>query len=146
MTLLTAEAEIRAAIAMLNPVARVAAQGLSHHLLANQELLHDEDAMRKSYMEHVAFAMRQHGWDLEDRDRIRKFFEDHGDAVANLALSIVTFSIHQAEYQRRWGWLGKAVAVGAGVVIGSLVGESSHACRKRRSMERARGRPCVARG
>jgi hypothetical protein len=122
MTLLTTEAEIRAAIAMLNPVARTAAQALAHHLLENRLKLRDDEALNKAYLEHIAFAMQQHGWDLKDKERVRKFFEDHGEAVSTLCISIVTFSINQAEHQRKWGWLGKAAAVGAGVLIGSFFG------------------------
>ena len=44
MHLLENEDQIRAAIAVMNPVARVAAQSLANHLLDNPTLLDNEDA------------------------------------------------------------------------------------------------------
>ena len=122
MQILTKESEIKAAIAMLNPVARDAAQALASHILNNQDLLDNPDALNKAFVEHCLFAMGSHGWDLEDTDRIKRFSEEHGSAVMNLAISIVAFAINQAERKRRWGWLGKAAALTAGAIIGSLFG------------------------
>ena len=122
MYLLENENQIRAAIATMHPVARVAAQNLANHLLENPELLQDDEKCEKAFFGSCAFAMQQNGWDLHDRVKVDDFLENHGHAVSNVAVSIVRFAITQAEKKRKWGWLGKAAAFTGGVIVASLFG------------------------
>lgn len=122
MELLTTAAEIRAAIATMNPVARMATQSLAAFFLDNPATVRDGDMMNRAMLQHCAMAMDHHGWSLDDKERIRKFFEDHGSAVENVTASIVVFSVRSQQRRQKWGWLGKAAAIGAGVILGSLFG------------------------
>ncbi len=122
MHILESEDQIRAAIAMMNPVARVAAQSLANYLLDNPTVMGDADACNKAYYGACFFAMEQAGWNVEDQTRVTAFFENHGDAVANIAMSIVVFAVNQAENQRKWGWVGKAAAFVGGALVASFFG------------------------
>lgn len=122
MQILTTEAEIRAAIATMNPVARIAAQNLANYLLENPITIQSEDGLHKAFLGSVGFAMQQAGWDTSDEKRVRDFFENHGEAISNVSISIVMFAFNQEEKRRKWGWLGKAGAFVAGALISSLFG------------------------
>ncbi len=122
MYLLENEDQIRAAIAMMNPVARVAAQNLANHLLENPHIIRNDESCHKAFLGSCAFAMQQHGWDLHDRGKIDNFLEDHGHSISNVAISIFHFAIAQAERKRKWGWIGKAAAFTGGVIVASLFG------------------------
>lgn len=122
MQILTTEAEIRAAIATMNPVARVAAQNLAGYLLENPATLQNQGECNRAFVASVAFAMQQAGWDTSNDRRVHEFFENHGEAVSNVSISIVCFAVDQAERRRKWGWLGKAGAFVAGAFLSSLFG------------------------
>lgn len=120
--LLTTAPEIKAAIATMNPIAREAAEMIASHLLQHPEILSKDDELQSAAARMTAMAMVRNGISLSDRARTNRFFEDHGVAIMNVALSIVTFVAKEQERKRKWGWLGKAAAVGAGVLLGSLFG------------------------
>jgi hypothetical protein len=120
MPLLENKSEIKAAIAIMHPVARSAAQGLANYLQENPETLKDDEARDKAYYGICFFAMEQAGWDMKDEKRMQDFFENHGQAVLNVAASIVVYAIKESEKQRKWGWLGKAAAFVVGAIVTSF--------------------------
>ena len=120
MQLLATEAEIRAAIAMLQPVARSAAHILANHLLKDPELLGDDDALEETYLDACHAAMDEAWWGADDPKRVADFLVNHGDAVFNLAISIVVCAGRKMHRQRLWGWLGRAGAFVAGAFLASL--------------------------
>jgi hypothetical protein len=122
MSLLSTQAEIRAAIAMMDNTARIAAQSLANYILENMETLGDEEALSNAYSGACVFAMEQDGWDMEDEERIEQFSKLHGNAVQVVALSIVQFVISQQKRKRKWGWVGKAAAFVGGVAVASFFG------------------------
>ena len=122
MQILENENQIRAAIAVMNPVARVAAQSLANHLLENPHVFRDDEQRERAYFGACAFAMQQAHWDLQDKTRVSQFFENHGEAVVNVAVSIVSLSALQAERRKKWGWIGKAAAFTGGILVASLFG------------------------
>ena len=122
MQILQNKAEIRAAIATMNPVARTAAQNLAAYLLDNPQTIQDHEALNDAYLGSCTFAMTQAGWELTADTRIQAFFENHGEAVSNVAISIVAYSVKQAERHRKWGWVGKAAAFAGGALLASLFG------------------------
>lgn len=122
MQILDNEDQIRAAIAVMHPVARVAAQCLANHLLENPHIFADEEQRERAYFGACSFAMQQAHWDLNDQTRLSQFFENHGDSVANVAMSIVNLVEVQSERRRKWGWLGKAAAFTGGLIVASLFG------------------------
>lgn len=122
MQILENEDQIRAAIAVMHPVARVAAQCLANHLLENPQILHNEVQLERAYYGACVFAMQQACWDLEDRSRLAHFFENNGESVANVAISIVNLVAIETERRKKWGWLGKAVAFTGGLIVASLFG------------------------
>jgi hypothetical protein len=122
MQILENEDQIRAAIAVMHPVARVAAQSLANHLLENPHIFQDEELRERAYFGACSFAMQQAKWDLNDQSRLVQFFENHGESVANVAMSIVNLVVSQAQKRKKWGWLGKAAAFTGGLIVASLFG------------------------
>jgi hypothetical protein len=122
MSLLTTEYEIKAAIAMMNPVANDACQMFTTWLLTNPSLLEDQAACNEACVEACIAAMQRHGWDPEDEARIKNFFDNHAQAVMNVGVSILVKIVNDAEARRKWGWVGTAAAAAAGIVIGSIFG------------------------
>jgi hypothetical protein len=120
MQLLDSEAEIRAAIAMLQPVARTAAHIFASHLLKDPELLGDDGALEEAYLDACHSAMDEAWWGADDPKRVADFLENHGDAVFNLAISIVVCAGRKMFRRRLWGWLGTASAFAAGGFLASL--------------------------
>lgn len=122
MQLLRTEAEIRAAIAIMHPVARTAAQNLAAYLLENPAILKDEKAGNEAFLGSCAFAMSQAGWDLKDEKRVTEFLESQNEAITNVCISIVVFVVNEGQRRRKWGWLGKAGAFAAGALLTALFG------------------------
>lgn len=123
LTILRDRASINAAIATMNPVASEAAQLLAYRIFEQPDMLENQDAMFDEWVQVLAVTAARHGMDPAGEDpKFRHFVEQHGNAVLNVAYSIVVFAAEESERQKRWGWLGKAAAVGAGVLIGSFFG------------------------
>ena len=122
MQLLQNKHEIKAAITLMHPVARIAAQSLAIYLLENPETINDEEARDNAFFEACAFAMQQEGWDIKNEVRVQSFFENHSEAIINVSMSIFIFTHNQAARRRKLGWMGKAAAFVAGVVVASFFG------------------------
>jgi hypothetical protein len=123
LTILESREGIQAAIVTMNPVAREAAQLLAHRLLESPDLFNDREKLGEEWVQACAISCIRSGIDpRKDQTRIMAFFDSHGSAVLNVAFSIALFIIKDTERQRKWGWLGQAAAVSAGVVIGSFFG------------------------
>lgn len=123
VTILETRDAIQAAIATMNPIAKDAAQLLAHRLLENPGILEEQDSLGQEWLQACAYSYVRAGNDLEtERDRFEAFLENHGSAVLNVAFSIALFIVKDAERKAKWGWLGKAAAVAAGVAIGAFFG------------------------
>ncbi|MCB9833580.1 MAG: hypothetical protein H6807_14010 [Planctomycetes bacterium] len=122
MHLLTTLPEIKAAVATMNPIARDAAQSFSSYLLNNPAVMQNPQAMQEAYLSHCGVALVRGGISLDDEERVERWMEDHSESVLNVGLSIVSYVVNENERRRKWGWLGKAAAIAAGVVLGSIFG------------------------
>ena len=123
MHILRDRASINAAIATMHPAAREAAQLLALRLCENPAILQDEDVMRQEWLQAGAVSFARTGANsVDDDDRFADFMENHGTAFLNVGVSIALFVAADAERKRKWGWLGKAAAVAAGVAVGAFFG------------------------
>jgi hypothetical protein len=122
MQLLQNKNEIKAAITLMHPVARIAAKRLAIYLLENPEIINNGKALNNAFFEACAFAIEQEGWDIKDEARVQSFFENHSEAIINVSISIFIFTHNQAAKRRKWGWMGKAVAFVAGAAVASFFG------------------------
>lgn len=123
LTILQSRESIEAAIATMNPIAKEAAQQLAHRLLQNPSMVDDHDQLDEEWAQCCAIACARAGINpSSDKRRFENFIENHGQAVFNVAISIALMVVRDAEWQRKWGWVGKAAAVGVGVLLGSLFG------------------------
>jgi hypothetical protein len=107
----------------MNPVASVASAILTTHLLKNPQVLAEMgDDYAEAFATACCIAMEQAGYDLEnDRERIKQFFEDNADQIQTVSVSIV-LQKYRAQQKPLPGWVGKAVAFGAGALIAAILG------------------------
>lgn len=122
MQLLNSPEEIRAAIGVMNPTARIACQTFATAISANPQLLQDDRNLREALVDGMIFAMQVSGFDPDDQTRGRRFIEENHEAVFAVAVSILNVTMEQHETQKKWRWLGTAAAVGAGAALGAFFG------------------------
>ena len=115
MNLLTTQASIEAAISTMNSVASDAAKLLAHRLLEDGSILQAEDRLQQEWLQACAVSAKRAG--MAD-EHFEAFVENHGDGVANVAISIALFVVKEQERKKKWGWLGTAAAVVGGAALG----------------------------
>jgi len=95
--------------------------------------LEDESGLKEAFAQQCLLSFMSHGWDPDDEGHRKRFLEEHSKAVMSLAISIVAFSMLQAERKRKWGWLGKAAALAGNLILSTESGRpertpASHCC------------------
>ncbi len=117
MNILTSQASIEAAISTMNPVASEAAKLLAHRLLEDLSILQSRDRLQQEWLQSCAISAKRSGMD-DDDGRFGSFLENHGDGVANVAVSIALFVVKEHDRKKKWGWIGTAAAVLGGAALG----------------------------
>jgi hypothetical protein len=121
MIILETKDSIMAAIAVMPSAASEATKLLAEQLSANPSMLRNEPWVQGEWLKAVTYAyVQQYGGSDCQEDHFRQFVETHGDGIMSVALSIIVFQINAEKRRKLWGWIGKAAAVGAGIVIGSF--------------------------
>ncbi len=114
---------IKAALATMNPTARMATQVLAHKILEQPSLLQDNEGIKKQALYACAAAFTNAGYDLErDEARFGIFLEDHGANVIDLAVSIVLCMANDAKKRKMWGNVGKVAALVGAAAMGAFFG------------------------
>lgn len=117
------KSSIMAAIALMTPPARDAAQLLAYRITNDNSLLTDRQRLQGEWLQacSISFA-RSGGNPVRDKADFESFLANHGGGILNVAFSIIHVSAKDAK-RRKWvGWLGKAAAVGAGAAIAAFFG------------------------
>lgn len=121
--LLTDKASISAAVALMTPAAREAAQLLAHRIENDRTLLTDGERLQAECLQACVISFARTGnASGPDDPQIRNFVANHGTGVLNVAVSIIHVADQEAKKAKWMGWLGKAAAVGAGAAIAAFFG------------------------
>lgn len=114
---------IMAAIALMTPPAREAAELLAHRFAHDPTLMTDRTRLEAEWLQACAISYARGGSNpAADRAAFQNFLDNHGSGVLNVAFSIVHVTARDSKRQKWLGWLGKAAAVGAGAAIAAFFG------------------------
>jgi len=114
---------IKAALATMNPIARIATQHLAQKILEQPTLLEDNEEIKEQALYSCAAAFVHAGYDLEtDQQQFASFLENHGANVLDLAVSIVLCIAKDIQRRRKWGTFGKAAALIGAAALGAFFG------------------------
>ena len=117
----TTVAEIRDALASMNPAAREATELFATALLRNPETCQNEEGLDALCLQSCEQAIAEHGTNLEDRDAVHAFLEEHGLTVLRTAIAIVKYAAEQERTRRSsGGWRGKESALADASVLADL--------------------------
>lgn len=122
MHILENDDQIKAAIATMHPVARVAAQNLAHYFTQNPDDLEDDEKRHRAFFGSCQFAMQQADWDMQDHSRIERFLEDHTDSVVNVAISIVKHGSDSSSSEDEDGCFVVLIGIVIGIIVATLGG------------------------
>lgn len=120
LTILEKKASIEAAIATMNPIAKEAAQLLSHRIFENPQLIENPEEMWSELLHACAFSARRGG--IADEKEFSEFLDNHSQSVLNVAVSIVLYTIKAHKKKKKWGVIGKVAALATGAAIASFFG------------------------
>lgn len=123
LLILPNKSSIMAAIALMTPPAREAAQLLAHRITSDKSLLTNMPRLESEWLQACAISLARAGINpSQDIAQFDNFITNHGSGVLNVAISIIHVG-DQDMKRRKWlGWFGKAAAVGAGAAIAAFFG------------------------
>lgn len=122
--LLTTPAEIKGALATMDPLARLAAQKLTEILLADPTIFQDEDRIEEAQKNGMSRACEQ-TYGVMTPDSLEAFVflcMYHRQAILTVGASVAVYVIEEEQRKNNRGWLGTAAAVGVGILLGSIFG------------------------
>ena len=117
MNILTTKASIEAALSTMNSLASEATKLLAHRLLDDLSLLQSEERLHREWL-HACRTSANRAGISENDHRFASFLENHGDGIANVAISIAIFAVEEHKRKRKWGWIGTAAAAIGGAALG----------------------------
>jgi hypothetical protein len=123
LRILPNKASIMAAIALMPPMAREAAELLAHRLTQDRSLVTDHAKLESEWMQACAISFARAGSNpVKDQAAFQNFLDNHGHGVLNVAFSIVHVTARDSSRKRWYGWLTKAAAAGAGAAVAVFFG------------------------
>ena len=114
---------VKAALATMNPRARLATQLLATQIVEDITLLDTDEDLKQLALRCCAVAFVEAGGDLDTQaDKFMSFLDDHAANVLDIAVSVVLCMAKDARKKQTWGAIGKAAAAIGLVGLGAFFG------------------------
>lgn len=113
---------VNAAVAVMSPCAREAAELLAHRLTSDRTIMLSSERLKSEWIEACGISFLRHHEPQSDKQPLRSFIESQGHGVLNVGVSIVHVLDQESRRSRWLRWAKASAAVAAGVAIGSFFG------------------------